>query len=46
MRIIDWLGSLMFFVALIEFIPNPKKALESIPGILAANPRIVNGHLA
>lgn len=44
-RIIEWLGSLMFLVALIEFIPNPRKALESIPQVLATNPKMVNGHL-
>jgi hypothetical protein len=45
MRIFEWLGSIMFLVALIEFIPNPKKALKSIPEVLATNPKIVNGHL-
>jgi len=44
-RIFEWLGSLMFLVALLEFIPNPKKALQSIPDVLATNPRMVNGHL-
>lgn len=44
-RISEWLGSIMFLVALIVFVPNPRKALESIPNILAMNPKIVNGHL-
>ncbi len=44
-RIIEWFGSLMFIVALIEFAPNPKKALQSIPDVLSMNPKMVNGHL-
>jgi len=44
-KIFEWLGSIMFLVALIEFIPNPRKALESIPQVLATNPKIVNGRL-
>lgn len=44
-RLFEWLGSIMFLVALIEFVPNPKKALETIPEVLAMNPKIVNGRL-
>lgn len=44
-RLIEWLGSLMFLVALIEFVPNPKRALNSIPEVLSANPKIIKGHL-
>lgn len=35
----------MLLVALLEFIPHPRKALESIPEVLATNPLIVSGHM-
>ncbi len=44
-RIFEWLGGLMFLIALMEFAPNPKKALQSIPEVLKANPIMVNNHL-
>ena len=45
-KIFEWLGGLMFLVALIEFVPNPKKALEEAHAVLVSpSPRIVNGHL-
>jgi len=44
-RLFEWLGSLMFLVALIEFIPNPRKALETIPSVLSTNVHITNGRL-
>jgi hypothetical protein len=45
MRLIEWVGSLMFLVALIDFAASPKRALQSIPQILATNPKMVHGHL-
>lgn len=46
MRIFEWLGSLMMIVALIEFVPNPKKAISNIPGVLQTNIRIdSNNHM-
>ena len=45
MRIFEWFGGLMMIVALMEFIPNPKKALQNIPEVLATNAKMVNGHL-
>jgi hypothetical protein len=44
-RLTEWLGSIMFFVALIEFVPNPKKAIDSIYDTLSTNVRIEGGHL-
>lgn len=44
-RIFEWLGGLMFLIALMEFLPNPKKALQSIPEVLNANPIMINNHL-
>lgn len=44
-RIFEWLGGLMFLIALAEFAPNPKKALQSITTVLKANPIMVNNHL-
>ena len=46
MRIFEWLGSLMMIVALLEFVPNPKKAIQSIPSVLATNVRMEGNHLA
>jgi hypothetical protein len=45
MKIFEWLGSLMMVVALIEFVPNPKKAIQSIPGVLQNNVRMSGNHL-
>ncbi len=44
-RIFEWLGGLMFLIALMEFAPNPKKALQSIPEVLKANPVMLGNHL-
>lgn len=46
MRIFEWLGGLMMIVALVEFIPNPKKAIQSITSVLATNVRMEGNHLA
>jgi hypothetical protein len=35
----------MLIVALLEFIPNPKKAIQSIPGVLQTNVRMNGNHL-
>jgi hypothetical protein len=45
MKLMEWIGSLMFMVALIDFASNPRKALESIPDVLARSPRIENGRM-
>jgi len=45
MRIFEWLGSLMMIIALIEFVPNPKKAISSIPEVLATNVHMDKHHL-
>ncbi len=45
MKISEWLGSLILIVALMEFIPNPRKAIESIPGVLQTNVRMSGNHL-
>lgn len=44
-RIIEWIGSIMFIVAIIEFVPHPKKALETIMSTLSSNVRIEKNHL-
>lgn len=45
-RIVDWLGGLMFLIALIEFGANPKAALKSIPETLSTSVGFAsNGHL-
>lgn len=44
-RVLEWLGGIMFLIALLEFVPNPRKALESIPNALSLSPKMVNGHL-
>lgn len=45
-RITDWLGGLMFVIALIEFGASPNAALKSIPDTLSTNVGIAsNGHL-
>lgn len=46
MKIFEWLGSLMMVVALVEFVPNPKKAIQSITGVLQTNVRMDGNHLA
>lgn len=45
-KIVEWLGSIMFLVALIEFLPHPKKALEEITDVLSTNVRYEQGKLA
>ncbi len=40
MRLIEWLGSIMFLIAILEFVPNPKKALSTITDTLSSNVRI------
>jgi len=45
MRLIEWLGSIMFFVAVMEFLPNPRKALDTISDTLSTNVRIESNHL-
>ncbi len=44
-RLIEWLGSIMFLIAIVEFVPNPKKALSTITDTLSSNVRIENNHL-
>ena len=41
----EWLGSIMMLVALIEFAQNPKKAVQSIPGVLQTNVQMEGTHL-
>jgi hypothetical protein len=45
-RVAEWLGSIMFLIALIEFLPHPKKALEEITNVLSTNVRYEQGKLA
>ena len=46
LKIFEFLGGAMVLVALIEFIPSPKKALEEVHRVLVSpSPRIVNNHL-
>lgn len=46
LKIFEFLGGVMILVALIEFLPNPKKALEEAHRVLVSpSPRIVNNHL-
>ena len=40
MRLIEWLGSVMVLVALIDFIHSPRAALESITDTLNTNVHI------
>ncbi len=44
-RLIEWLGSIMFLVAILEFVPNPRKALSTITDTLAQSVRIEKNHL-
>lgn len=44
-RLIEWLGSIMFLIAVLEFLPNPKKALNTISDALSTNVRIESNHL-
>jgi len=37
-RILEWLGGLMFLIALLDFVPSPKKAIQSIDAVIRANP--------
>ena len=38
MRILEWLGGVMFLIALLDFVPSPKKAIQSIDSVLKSNP--------
>jgi len=37
-RILEWLGGVMFLIALLDFVPSPRKAIESIDAVLRTNP--------
>jgi len=45
MKIFEWLGGVMMIIALLEFVPNPKKAIQSIPEVLATNVHMNGNHL-
>lgn len=45
MKLIEWLGGVMMLVALIEFIPNPRRAIRSISEVLFTNVRMAGNHL-
>lgn len=46
LKIFEFIGGVMFLVALIEFLPSPRRALEETQRVLVSpSPKIVGGHL-
>jgi len=46
LKIFEFLGGVMVLAALVDFIPNPKRAMMDAHSVLVApSPRFVNGHL-